>query len=343
MTGTVITSGVDSEYVLGELAAYLRINGINVMEFDFGLPVMDVKQALQDMFNHRLVYLTSAHTNLSVRVAQQIVPIFAENYPNYLCPLEIIPLLGANCTTIYVPHDLLTPYGDDNLQEIRFLNVFDHIFAPNDAKALKATIGGKTEVHEVGWIKYNSQNYKELYCSKSSELKVTVFVSMIEHLRHKFGLQGLIEYLRPLMRPGYVIKLPAWHGVKIVEDALRNSGFDVIPADVSSIELIRRSDVVICNGASSIHAESSYLGRPTICMLDDEGISSDTQRKKLSSLPNILFMDRETLRSITREEMINISMNKSTRAALVFDFDYAVGLVKRALADDNPPANEVQK
>lgn len=327
--GSVITSGVDSEYVLGELSYYLRKTGIDVKEFDFGSSTNDIRQTIREIADKKSVYITSAHSNLSVRVAKNIAPLFAASYPNYLCPLEILPVLGKNFISVYVPHDLLTPYGDTNLQETRFLNVFDHILAPNNAKVLKAAIGGKTQVHEAGWIKYHSEKRGQWQWPETRSLKVVVFVSMIEHLRLKFGVRGLVEYLHPIVREGYIVKLPAWHGVDSIESELKKSGISVVPAEVSSVEVISQSDVVICNGASSIHAESSYLGKPTICMLDEEGISSDSQRQKLMGLHGIFFISRENLKSMTAAEIGRLTRHDFAKPGKVFDFQYVAELIGR--------------
>lgn len=334
MGQTVLTSGVHSEYVLGALSSYLRHQGINVIELDFGVVKDDVKNKLHQLAADRLVYITSAHTNFSVRVAQQLAPIFAESYPNYLCPLEIMPLLGSNFKSVYVPHDLLTPYGDTNLQEFRFLNIFDHILAPGNAEALKATIGGRTEVHEVGWIKFNSETRRTTRPPEASDLKVAVFITMLEHLRLMFGQQGLIDYVKPIMKDGYSIKLPTWHGVEAVENAMQNAGIHVVPAEVSSIELIDQSDVVICNGASSIHAEASYMGKPTICLLGEEGISSVGQRQKLSAFPEIIFMSHEQLGSLNESQLKIIAGGKGSRSPKVFDFSYVANVIRDLFDSD---------
>ncbi|MBM7323487.1 hypothetical protein [Agrobacterium pusense] len=332
MGQTVLTSGVHSEYVLGPLSEYLRKNGYNVVEIDFGLQKGDVETQIRELARGQVVYITSAHTNFSVRMARQILPLFATSYPNYLCPLEIIPLLGTNLKSIYVPHDLLTPYGDTNLQEFRFLSVYDHILAPANAHALKATIGGHTQVHDMGWIKFNSELRRKNTVRKVSGFKVSVFISMLEHLRFKLGLEGLVDYIKPIMKSGYSIKLPVWHGIDELERVLRCSGMQVVPSDVSSIELIDESDVVICNGASSIHAEAAYMGKPTICLSGEEGISSVAQKEKLSGFPEIYFMSHEQLSALDESGLKSIASKPRVVTPRVFEFSEVATLINKLFA-----------
>jgi hypothetical protein len=164
---------------------------------------------------------------------------------------------------------------------------------------------------------------------ETTSAKVSVFISMIEHLRLKLGLNGLVEYIRPIIKEGYRVKLPAWHHIELVEDALRMEGIDVIPSRESSIDVISQSDIVICNGASSIHAEAGYMGKPIICLLGEEGISSSDQRTKLSHLRNISFFTHSQLCSFDPAKTVSRKVDQ-TKSPKKFDFSYVSKLVKES-------------
>lgn len=344
MNKTVVTSGVDSEYVLGSLCENLRKRGCDVFELDFGKFSGNAEQLLAKLMSKKVAYVTSAHTNLTLRVAEQIVPLFVTHFPNYLAPLEIIPKLKPS-VSIYVPHDLLTPYGDANLNEFRYLNVFDHVLAPYGGTAMQGFLGAQTKVHDAGWIK-NVHNATALTSSEVNNCKsfrksiadrdlapnrcprVTLFISMIEHLRMRYGIDGLVNYLQPLLRSNMRIKLPAWSGVKEIEQRINDSsGIEVVSSQVSSVDLIRDSDVIVCNSASSIHAEASLLGIPTICILDDEGISCDEQRKKLKAFPSIWFHDYRHRESLSDKFICKVASMRRAPNMKAFDFDLIYSLI----------------
>lgn len=331
----VVLSGVASEYVLGDLADYLRSQGHRVHEIDFASFKGDAVELLQSLSNSQCTYITSAHTNLTTMTAGMLAPLFAKHYPKYLAPLEILGILRP-LRSIYIPHDLLTPFGDDNLNEYRYLDLFDHIFAPFPAPALQAVVGRQTQLHTAGWIKHAKVSPSRALQSSSgfagtvSERTPTValFISMIEHLRWRYGDQGVFEYFEPLLGPNVIVKLPAWNGVDKIENLFRqHSHCHVFPSILNSIELMRQADIVICNGASSIHAEANILGLPSICLLDDEGITMVEQRSKLISLPYIYYHDYRSRSSLPSDLMSRfLEMSRPERAP-VFDFSRVEAIV----------------
>jgi hypothetical protein len=238
--------------------------------------------------------------------------------------------------SIYIPHDLLSPYGDGNLNEFRYLDLYDFVLAPTDSLPLQAALGGHTRIIDAGWIKHAGLQLDRPRAVESgdSRPKASLFVTMVEHLRSRFGPAGVARYFAPLLTPGVRVKLPAWHGVAEIESAMREAGrAEVIPAQESSVELILDSDVVICNGASSIHAEAALLGRPAICLLDDEGLSPDQQRSKLQHLRNIYFHDYRRRQPIADEQLRTIAAsNAGQHAAQPFDY----GLVERIIETAYP-------
>lgn len=331
----IITSGVDSEYVLSKLSAYLRRKGYEVIELDFGKFAGDTYKLLGKYLSDKMIYITSAHTNLSLRVASLLAPNFIKLYPNYLSPLEIIAYLKP-IISIYIPHDLLTPYGDTNLDEYRFLDVYDYILAPYNASELKKVISSKkTFIYEAGWVKLGKDTFFDSLVSKVKKpIEIMLFISMVEHLRTKFGADGFIDYLKPLLQPSIHIKLPVWSGMDIIEDKLRAiKGINVVSAHENTMNLIKKSKVVVCNGASSIHAEAALLGKPTICLLDNEGISPEEQEKKLGQLPNIYFFDYRVKQSIPNDLLSSISANSCEPLLKSFDYTIVDNIIQKTIRE----------
>lgn len=325
MQPIVVTSGVDSEYVLSGLAEYLRGNGFTVHEIDFGVTREDVRPLLRSLRESRVSYVTSSHTNLTSRMARTIVPLFLDKYPNYLAPLEIMPLLQPQ-VSVYVPHDLLSPFGDANLDEFRFLDMFDHIIAPYESPALQAQVGKYTRVHDAGWIKYQegqTAGDSDSSADVRNYPRIAFFISFTQHLNAKYGPDGIAQYFQPLLTEGVRIKLPVWSGVEAIEDAIRkHTQAEVVDSRVSSASLIAQSDLVLCNGASSILAEAILSGVPGICVLDAEAEPVELKLEKLREFPQLVYHDyhrREPLPQSVRSDALAQELPKRLKPV-----DYAM-------------------
>jgi len=325
MKKRILTSGVESEYVLSGLCQYLRDKSWDVTELDFGVFKKNPHDILQSFVGQDTIYITSAHSNLTLRIAEVLVATFKDLYPNYMSPLDIIRAIKPS-VSIYIPHDLLAPYGETNLNEFRCLDLFDYILAPTASPELQATLGKSTKVIDAGWIKYaglNTYSNKSLQEENNTAPKVTLFISMIEHLRWRYGVDGFVKYFLPLLKSNVRVKLPAWEGVEEIESAFKAQGLaEVVPAMNNSIDLIINSDVVICNGASSIHAEAALVGCPTICLLDNEAGTVSEQKNKLKNFPDIYFHDYRTREPIS--DSIIESLKVKNKKLPVKIFDYAV-------------------
>lgn len=323
----ILTSGVDSEYVLTELCGHLRSSGHDVTELDFGQITEPAENLLAPHINKDVIYITSAHSNLTLDNAKHLVPIFNKHYPNYLSPLEIINKVNPKIS-IYIPHDLLTPFGDTNLNEFRFLDLFDYILTPFSSQSLQAVLARQTKVIEAGWIKHSGLAYSSKSPEAPAKARVTLFITMFEHLRWKYGEEGLVDYFAPLIRDNVKVKLPVWRGANQVE-TIFNARFiaSIIPAAECSIRAILDADIVLCNGASSIHAEAILMGRPTICLLDDEGLLADEQRSKLAHLNTVIFHDYRQRAPLT-DDLINNAVNLYSRPP---SKHFDVGLVEEII------------
>ncbi len=332
MKPTVITSGVDSEYVLGGLASALQAAGYGVHELDFGVIKHDVRPFLEQFSQAGVAYVTSAHTNLTSRLATSIAPHLIEKYPNYLSPLEVMAHLKPS-RTFYVPHDLLSPFGDSTLDEYRFLDLYDHILAPFEVPDLQSRLGKHTRVHVAGWIKYRADSrdsHPDLSLGSATTPRVAVFLSFVEHFQKKFGAAGTADYFKPILTPNVRVKLPVWHGIEEMERAIRDrTNATVVSARCPSTSLIDQSDIVLCNGASSILAESILSGVPAICLLDSEAEPMETKQEKLKHFPQIVFHDYQAQTAVP-SSLIDASLSrKPTRQLTAFDFK----LVERLLRE----------
>lgn len=318
----IVMSGVSSEYVLSGLAAFLKKRGYEVVELDFAIYNDDPKLLLLSLRDQNTIYITSAHINFSRCLAKYIVPGFPKKYPNYLAPIEIIPQLNPK-KTIYIPHDLLSPYGESNLSEIRLLDLFNHVLASTEQEKniLRSTLPSTTQVHHAGWIKYTNYQNKP----SNNTIKNMLFISIIGHLQERYGIEGIVKYFKPLLTKDITLKFPAWKDVEKLEQAIKeNTNAKVIPSTKNSIELIKQAEIVICNAVSSIHVESALMGKPTICLLDKEGISMYEQREKLQYFPNIYFHDyskRKPIPSAFLDELRN-----TQKEPLLKPFDYEMVL-----------------
>ena len=339
----VVLSGVASEYVLGDLADYLRERGHRVHEFDFANFKGDAVAALKSLDGRQCTYITSAHTNLTKSVAEVLVPLFVKHYPNYLGPLDFMGILRPR-RSIYVPHDLLTPFGDENLNEIRYFDLYDHIISPFPAPALQAVVGSRTQVLTAGWIKHAKVNPTAAQQNATTSITgvtqsraptVALFISMIEHLRWRHGDQGVYDYFKPLLNHNVYVKLPAWQGVEAIEDLFnQNTHCHVFPSIGNSIDLIHSVDIVICNGASSIHAEANLLGRPAICLLDDEGVTVSEQQRKLAHLPNVYFHDYRKRSPVPTDLLSQLVKMNPPQTTPTFDFGLVEALIVNPAWDD---------
>jgi hypothetical protein len=294
----VITSGVASEYVLKDLCRFLSNEGWGILEFDFATFTGDPYRELNNYQGNNIVYITSAHINITRRSSYVSAPFLLKSYPNYLSPLEIMSILKPS-VSIYIPHDLLSPFGETSINDFNYLSLFDFVLSPYPALPLQLTVGEKTKVIESGWIKFASPASTFF---KKNKINIAILPSFIESLISKFGAHGTAEYFLPLLNEGVRIKFPHWKDVHLVEDVLgKFFPACLIKSTTNSTELIQWADIVIANGASSIHAEANYLGKPSICLLDSIGSSMEEQQHRLRKLPMVYFHDYRFRDKITIE------------------------------------------
>lgn len=325
----VVTSGADSEYVLGDLVQYLRSNHVEVVDFDFGKVDGCIKKKLSELSHQSTIYITSAHTTLSRRVAKLIIPRFCANYTNYLAPVEVMALLRPRIS-IFTPHDLLSPYGDSNVNEFSNLDLYDYVLAPFSADELQQQVGSATKCIEAGWIKYHKLLPEAFMSLRGEPLKIVLFVTMIQHLLMKYGDQGMVDYLRPVLKKNVYVKMPAWKGIEPVERLIREqTEATLVDADTSSIRLIQAADLVISSTISSILAESIYFGKPSICLLDDEGESAAVKQAKMAHLQGLTWFPYFDRQELPEDFLLETAQRKVTGRLQPFDFDIVLSIIEK--------------
>lgn len=324
MKPIVVTSGVDSEYVLSDLAEYLRDRDFQLHELDFGVTQGDVRPLLERLRGERVAYVTSAHTNLTSRMAKTHTPGLLKKYPNYLAPLEILAHLNP-LKSFFIPHDLLSPFGESNLDEYRFLDLFDHVMSPIADSDLLNRIGKHTQIHHAGWMKFQDTDESQALIPQPKlpdTPRITFFISFVEHFQAKHGALGIAEYFKEILVAGVRVKLPVWQGVEEIEQAIReHTDATVVSARCQSTSLIAQSDVVICNGASSVAAESILRGVPVICLVDDEAELAHEKRQKLETLPQVVFHDFHARARISDDVWAAALSQQLTSQLKPFDFE----------------------
>jgi hypothetical protein len=280
-TRLYVFMGVGCEYVLQPLADFLRFRQCECLEVD----LMATTFSLSDwkcLAKRDVVFITSAHLEKGKERIQLISKFAARCTPDILAPLELLDILKP-IKSIYIPHDLITPLG---FYEWKFIDQFDLFFNPIP---FFSVYSGLTEIKEMGWIKY-TPTIKTLPSDFVPREKI-IFVSIFDYLQDFYGLEGLLQYFKPLLDENTAIKFPLWANHKEVEAYFRkNSVADVYKAHWNSVEIMQYFDIVIGNHLSSTLMEAAFLNRKVICLESDIATPHPHyQRSFLGSLPNLEF------------------------------------------------------
>ena len=73
---------------------------------------------------------------------------------------------------------------------------------------------------------------------------------------------------------------------------------------------------------------SRLLGIPTICILDNEGVSCDYQREKLKAFPAIQFHDYRRREPLSDELLRNVAQMRCEPTIEAFDFEMVYSLIE---------------
>ncbi len=325
LTYEFVLVGEDSEYVLEPLYKYLTLHGYSAYELDFGISNLNSFLIKRDP-KKKLIFVSSAHPILSLDWAQTYLPVFYEKYKSYIGTLELLKSLNPYITC-YVPHDLSSPLNEDHLKENIYLNLFDLYCNP---LPYTCEYHGYANIIDVGWIKYqkNSKNQSDLKFNKRC-----LFISMIEHLRWKYGNEGVLSYFLPLLTEETSVKFPKWHGIDKLEKLFaENSPAKIIPAEENSIDVISNHDCIIVNGTSSIIKEAQLMSKPVIVLGSHEGFASyEHHLAALRNYKNITIFDYRSPNAIPYNFTKNNTNSSSERNLSPFNFELFINEINRII------------
>ena len=314
----ILTSGVGSEYVLSHLSKFLRAKGHNVIEFDLLKFKDNPYNFIKNLKNQGYAYITSAHTNLNYRLATHISPMYAEEYPRLISPMEIIAAINPSIS-IYIPHDLQSPYGEINTSEKDYLDIYDYIISPFEEDIIEKKLT-RAEVLYGGWIK----SYKDINFSiKNSKIRNVYFISNFHFIREHYPPGILVNLYADIKKHTY-IKFPEWNDVKRYETEFIKKGFNIIPCRTLSTSVINSFDNIISDNAGSIFAESRYFGKNFYFFKTN--IFLDIQKDIINSGN---FLPKEI---ITSSDFANLKKTNSiANKVKLFNFDLVESILNSSL------------
>ncbi len=269
--------GMGSEYVLAPVAEDFRAHGQEVAELDF-FAHPDPVGFLQELRGRDVVLVSSAHPDFD-RFAYQAS---YKDKKLILSALELMSFLKPKAS-YYIPHDLTTPILDE---ELRWLPFFDGFLSPlPNLWWLRRYV----KVYETGWIRRRAVEQPYALDAGGNKYR-TIFFPTFMRYHAELGVDAVRKLYDPLISAGVPIKFPVWPGTEAIEDGLSKRGARIIPARVSSYELMRQADIVISTGLSSAAVEACLLGKSTVCLKDDLLTQAD-RRRYLSGMYRVSFMD----------------------------------------------------
>jgi len=306
---TYLFYGFGSEYVLHPLYLELKKRGYDCCEID-ALNIKNSKKFINNLINKDIILITSAQLLLDLKNYKDFYPTTNKFYSI----LEIISLLKPK-KSILIPHDLTEPLIT---HENFYLNQFDLFLSPCEPFTSIYSAFCKTE--EVGWIKYFRNNNEKI---KQSKNKAIWFISdFILHI--KMGKKTSLETVLPILKQGVSVKFPYWDKSDEFEEYYAKNGISIYSAKTSSIELIKKHDVVLTNGLSSIIAESYFMGKTTLNVT--EGSHYGNMRSCLEELfPNLIFIE-----SINQFKLNDISVKKQPNILQPFNMEKTLKLITQS-------------
>ncbi len=277
MNKTYLFYGFGAEYVLHPLYTEMLAKGYHCIEID-PLAQADSKKQIEQLKGQEVVFITSAHFLLN----EKNFGYFYDSQNHFYGTLEVLSLLRPKAS-VFVPHDLTQPLID---YEKEYLNQFTAFCSP--CEPFTSTYAHYTKSIEMGWIKYK-QKPKTILRKQGALWFLSDFV-----LHLNWGVEKSFELLEPILSQGISIKFPLWPGCETFETYFTEKGIHVFPSSENSIDLILAHDIILTNGLSSIVAESYFLGKTTVNIM--EGSHYGDEKKYLQSLfPRLIFIP--TLRS----------------------------------------------
>lgn len=270
--------GIGSEYVLHPIYEKMNQIGYVCIEIDC-LKEKDSKKIIKSLRHKKIVFVTSYHLLLDNKNFHD----FYSGEINFFGVLEIIQLLKP-IKSIYIPHDLTQPLID---KEEKFINLFDIFISP--CEPFTSIYSSICNTQEGGWIKYlNDSNLKKQPILNKTVWFVSDFVTL-----YNYGIKSLFDFMKPIISQQVAVKFPSWKNSDKVEKFFIDQGVSVYKSTANSIGIIKKSDLIITNGLSSINAESYFMGKTTVNIKDRSHYGNfENYMKKL--LPNIIYYNSPT-------------------------------------------------
>lgn len=272
MKPTYLFYGFGSEYVLHSIFTIMVRRGYSCIEID-ALTMGDSRKLIDNLKGSPVIFITSAHLNLSEKNFKH----FYKTESHFYGVLEILSLLKP-IKKIYIPHDLTQPLID---YEKEVLNQFDIFLSP--CEPFTSMHAPYCKTIEVGWIKYKKNK-------RVKSKGIIWFLSdFVIHLR--MGAKQSRKFLHPILHQGVGIKFPLWPGHDEFEDYFNNLEYIVYPAEENTIELIQKHDTILTNGLSSLIAESYFMGKNTINIMEGSHYGENIPYVR-ELCPDVVFIDK---------------------------------------------------
>lgn len=273
MNKTYLFYGFGAEYVLHPVYEAMKKAGHDCIEID-ALNEKDSRKQIDNLKGKDIIFVTSAHFLLNEKNFKHFYPTDSHFYGT----LEIMSLLKPKAS-IFIPHDLTQPVID---YEKEYLNQFTTFCSP--CEPFTSLYTHYTKTIEMGWIKYNNKPKTIIPKNKA----IWFLSDFILHLN--WGVEKSYELIHPILQQNVSIKFPRWPGSDEFEDYFSKKGIHVFRSEENSIDLILAHDMILTNGLSSLIAESHFLGKTTVNIV--EGSHYGDGRAYLKTLfPQLHFIE----------------------------------------------------
>lgn len=299
---TFLFYGFGSEYILHPLYIEMSKRGNNCVEIDAFI-TKNSKILIDTLVGKTVVFITSAHLLLDKKN-------FTDFYPNtntFYSVLEIISRLRP-LRSIYIPHDLTQPLIRNERQ---FINQFDVFLTP--CEPFTSAYEQYCNVIEVGWIKYRKQQ------SKSKKSAIWFLSDYVLYV--KMGPEKSYRVLASIVQQGVAIKFPAWTDSNRFEQFFKKQGVHVYSSLENTVDLIQDHSIILTNGLSSIIAESYFLGKTTVNIVEGSHYGTDKEYL-LDMFPQLIMIEK-------REDfqLSHIKIQKRESVLKPFDMERVIEVI----------------
>ena len=301
MKTTFLFYGFGAEYVLHPVYQEMTQRGFDCLEID-PLQDTDSQEKIQRLKGNNIIFITSAHFLLNEKNFKYFYP--SDNH--FYGTLEVMSILKPRAS-IFIPHDISQRVIG---YEKEYLNQFTAFCSP--CEPFTSTYSHYTKTIETGWIKYKAKEKTIL----RKHGAIWFLSDFILHLT--WGVEKSYHFLQPVLSQGISIKFPQWPGSEEFEQYFTEKGVHVFPNKENSIDLILAHDIVLTNGLSSIIAESYFLGKTTVNIM--EGSHYGDEKTYLETL----FPQLHFIQTIQEFDLRNIHIQKREAVLKPFQMERMV-------------------